>query len=74
MIGNLYFDDKFDNKILIAENIKISDICQKITSILKELRPDHVICYFRTWIDGRTMTYDFGSHSEFFRFIIKEDD
>lgn len=67
MLGNLYFLNKEDEKILIQENVTLDSVGKKQIEYLTEHgyeRPP----YWRMWGDSNTyMMYDFGSWSEFFR-------
>lgn len=65
ILGNLYFYDSQGNKRLVKENIAELDAGKAIKLHVKELNPDYVIYYVRSWMPAPGITtYDVGSHTE----------
>jgi hypothetical protein len=62
----LYFLDSQGNKRKVKENIAEASVMAEITSYVKELNPKYEIYYVRTWETEKGITYDVGSHTEFF--------
>ena len=73
---NLYFLSSNGEKRLVASNINAEDnVYTLIENYVKELNPDFKIYYIRSWgnVDKDGITYDVGSHSEFFLLINEEN-
>lgn len=70
-MGKLYFNNRFNKDILIAENISTDkEITDHIKAYIFKVNPHYKIYYFRTWTSSDGVRwYDVGSHTEFFKYI-----
>lgn len=63
----LYFEDKYEQRHLIAEVENDTEANKCIHKFIKEKNPNFKIYYIRQWVDDSgIIVYDVGSHSEFF--------
>lgn len=63
----LYFEDRYNNKRVVKENIAENEIYSAITEYVHSLNPDYKIYYMRSWeAENGDIHYDVGSHVEFF--------
>lgn len=67
-MGTLFFDDRFGNARIVAQNISEKDIFLAIKNYISYLNPKYKIYYIRSWDRDGEIIYDVGSHSEFFRY------
>lgn len=67
-MGNLFFKSSIGERRLVKENIDESNVLREIEKYVKNLNPTYKIYYIRHWKHGNIITYDVGSHSEFFEF------
>lgn len=66
-MGTLYFEDRFNNKRVVKEDIAETEIGSAIIEYVQSLNPDYKIYYMRSWeAENGDIRYDVGSHVEFF--------
>lgn len=66
-MGILYFEDRFNNKRVVKENIAENEVYSAITEYVHFRNPDYKIYYMRSWkAENGDIRYDVGSHVEFF--------
>jgi hypothetical protein len=69
-MGNLYFENRYGERKLIAAGIEEEQIVPNIHEYVHKLNASYAIYYIRTWENEyNEVTYDVGSHSEFFIFV-----
>jgi hypothetical protein len=74
-MGTLYFIDSKDNKRKVREGIAETEVYDAITKFISDVNPNFRIYYTRVWRSpGGIVTYDVGSHTEFFTWEEDEDD
>lgn len=72
-MNNLYFEDRYGDLHLVQSDVKIDEVYKVISNYVKQLNPDFKIYYIRSWTgEDKSVTYDVGSHSEFFILKIEE--
>lgn len=72
-MNNLYFEDKYGELNLIQSDVKVNEVYKVISDYIKQLNPTFKIYYIRSWVnEDKSITYDIGSHSEFFILKVEE--
>lgn len=65
-MGILYFLPYKGDRIVVAKNVAAEDVSKLMVDYLRD-NGYETPPYWRTWGDNSWFMYDFGSHSEFFR-------
>ena len=63
---NLYFIRSNGERILVEPKTKEDNTIKFIKKFVKEKNPNFEIYYIRSWKTEEGITYDVGSHTEFF--------
>ena len=72
---NLYFLSSTGEKRLVSTEVNADNVYKIIKDYIYEINPNYEIYYIRSWgdINKDGITYDVGSHSEFFLLINEEN-
>lgn len=62
---NLYFQ-RANGELRFIQKVDKEEILSAINKEVERLNPNYKIYYVRSWGDDNRITYDVGSHTEFF--------